>query len=110
MRMNRMESNFAPPGGESLNMVERRASKWLDDYVLHNSNIQKLFESKPNEPVNIIVFTHGMVIKSLLHHIMGFNDSMIWKISIDNTSVTTLYFRKEGWFVEKVNDTSHLSL
>jgi broad specificity phosphatase PhoE len=41
-------------------------------------------------------------------YIMGFDKSFTWKISIDNTSVTKLYFNEAGWGLDYINNTAHL--
>lgn len=110
-RMNMMTHGFLPPGGESLHQVERRASKWLEDRILYNEDIKnKAAERKANgeKPLNIFCFSHGMTIKCLLHYVMGFDTSFTWKIAIENTSISTLYFGNEGWRLLGINDHSHL--
>lgn len=100
--INTIGSFFVPPGGESQKMVEQRISSWLEKECLSNGNYL-------NGPINIAVFSHGMVLKCLLHYVMGFDDRLIYKISLEPTSISILKFTSEGWFLVKVNDTSHLS-
>lgn len=109
-RMCYMTNSFLPPDGESLSQVERRASKWLEDNILYNNSFIEYTKSQNNKkvPVNIAIVSHGMVIKTLLHYIMGFDRGMTWKIAIGNTSVTKLYFNKLGWHINCINDCSHL--
>ena len=99
MEMNIHNHQFLPPNGESLSQVERRVSKWLEEDILYNRDMNGN---------NIAIFSHGMTIKCLLHHIMGFDKSFTWKISIDNTSITHLSFGAKGWALHSINDTSHL--
>jgi len=109
-KMNILNQSFLPPMGESMNQVERRASKWLEDAILYNNTICdeiKSINGVGGIP-NIAAFSHGMTIKTLLHYIMGFDKSFTWKISILNTSVTKFHFGKNGWALDYVNDTSHL--
>lgn len=111
LSMGYFTNSFAPPNGESLNVVERRASKWLDEHIMFDNNVLILSKSKMKEvgkKLDIAVFTHGMTIKCLLHYIMGFDKSLTWKISVDNTSVSKLSFDDEGWKVRCINDCSHL--
>jgi len=105
LRMERLNNTFQPPNGESMNQVERRASKWLEDEILYN---KALIQPDMDIPLNIAVFSHGMTIKCLLHYIMGFDKNFTWKINIDNTSVTKLSFNHRGWFLNSINDCSHL--
>lgn len=94
--------DFTPPNGESIRMVERRVSMWLEAAFLHREC------SYWPAPPDICIVTHGVTIKALLHHVLGMNDRMVWRIRIDNTSVTKLRYTPRGWFVESVNDTGHL--
>jgi broad specificity phosphatase PhoE len=101
--LDRVHMDFAPPGGESLRAVERRAVGWLRDAYLDD-------DLKLEDPHDrrILVVTHGMVIKCLLHHILGFDDRLTWRVRIDNTSQTVVRFTARGWFLDAVNDTAHL--
>jgi broad specificity phosphatase PhoE len=100
LNMSASGKRFLPPNGESLSMVERRASNWLDENILYNPSMQN---SK------IALFSHGMTIRCLLHNIMGFDQSFISKISIENTSVTEMYFSlNDGWKINYINKCSHL--
>lgn len=99
-KMNYLNHCFSPPNGESLSRVERRVSEFVDDY---------LYDPDMNGK-HIGIFTHGQVIKCLLHHIMGFDKSFTWKLSIDNTSLTKLSFSEIGWKVLYINDYSHLRI
>jgi len=105
-QMSAQNMSFQPPNGESLTQVERRASKWLEDEILYNKEIVNL--CKGGNSINILCFSHGMTIKTLLHYIIGFDKNFAWKINIDNTSVTKLTFGKDGWFLNYLNDCSHL--
>lgn len=111
VRMGHLTHCFIPPNGESLHQVERRASKWLEETILYNKGYMELAERNrkaSKAPTNIYCFTHGMTIKCLLHYIMGFDQNFTWKVSIDNTSLTKLYFNETGWRLLGVNDTAHL--
>jgi broad specificity phosphatase PhoE len=107
LRMASMEHGFLPPGGESLHQVERRASLWLEENVLYNQEVQS-FARLTGRPANVAVFSHGMTIKCLLHYVMGFDKSFTWKVTIDNTSISKLYFGKDGWRLLSINDCAHL--
>lgn len=111
-QMAAMSHGFLPPDGESLHQVERRASKWLEDRILYNKDI--IFDAKyrkgnDKDPLHIMCFSHGMTIKCLLHYVMGFDQSFTWKVTIDNTSITRLYFGKDGWRLLGINDHEHLT-
>lgn len=111
LRMAAMTNAFLPPNGESLHMVERRASKWLEDTILYNKLVQEEAgrrHVKKLPPQNIFVFSHGMTIKCLLHYIMGFDQSFTWKVTLENTSISKLYFDNKGWRLLTINDHAHL--
>lgn len=102
---------FAPPNGESLNVVERRAAQWLDDNIMFNQEIIDLSSKKievSGKPLEIACFSHGMTIKCLLHYIMNFDKSFTWKVGVDNTSVAKVTFGHEGWKLHYINNCSHL--
>lgn len=111
LRMAALTNTFLPPNGESLHMVERRASKWLEDNILYNKLVQEEAQRRHDNklpPQNILAFSHGMTIKCLLHYIMGFDQSFTWKLTLDNTSISKLYFGMTGWRLISINDQAHL--
>lgn len=111
LRMAAMTHGFLPPNGESLHMVERRASQWLEDTILYNKQMIEFASSRRAtgaKPLNIYAFSHGMTIKCLLHYVMGFDSSFTWKLTLENTSISKLYFGPEGWRLLTINDHAHL--
>jgi broad specificity phosphatase PhoE len=83
-------------------MVQRRASNWLEDEILYNPEFQGAQEK------TILIFSHGLVIKTLLHYILGFSDRYIYRFKLDNTGICEFKYTEEGWFPISINDTSHL--
>lgn len=79
------------PQGESFAMVIARASNAL----------AKIMEEEKEK--DIVVFTHGGVIQSLLSYYLCGNESMYWNFRIGNTSVTQIYFCDGLAVVEKLN-------
>lgn len=111
LRMAAMTNAFLPPNGESMHMVERRASQWLEENILYNKRLSEIAAVRKEvgeKPLNIFVFSHGMTIKCLLHYIMGFDQSFTWKLTLENTSISKLYFSQEGWRLLTINDHAHL--
>lgn len=111
MRMGLLTHGFLPPHGESLHQVERRAGTWLENNILYNKGViekAKALAVHGSRPLNIFCFSHGMTIKCLLHYVMGFDQSFTWKLTIDNTSISKLYFGKDGWRLLSINDCAHL--
>lgn len=110
-RMACMNNGFQPPNGESMNQVERRVSLWMEENILYNK--YKIEEAKQrrdeNKPkMNIAVFSHGMTIKCLLNHIVGFDKSFTWRLTLENTSISKLSFGEDGWRLITINDHAHL--
>ena len=112
MTMGYLNHAFLPPNGESLHQVERRASKWLEENILYNPEMyEKTWEYHTEGRINnIVIFSHGMTIKCLLHYIMGFDKHLTWKVTIDNTAISRLYFGKNGWRILSINDSAHLTI
>jgi broad specificity phosphatase PhoE len=111
LRMAAMTNGFLPPNGESMHMVERRASQWLEDNILYNKQMIEqatIRKAEGKSPLNIFVFSHGMTIKCLLHYIMGFDQSFTWKLTLENTSISKLHFGYQGWRLLTINDHAHL--
>jgi broad specificity phosphatase PhoE len=111
LSMGYFTNGFAPPNGESLNVVERRAAQWLDNNIMFSEDIIKSSDDKiklKGEPLEIACFSHGMTIKCLLHYIMNFDKSFTWKVAVSNTSVAKVSFDHEGWRLHYINNCSHL--
>lgn len=99
--MNTKGALFVPPKGESQLMVEHRVSSWFMEEILHNPNYL-------DKNSTIAIFSHGLTIKCFLHFVMNFDERLIYRIRLDNTSVCKLRFTHEGWFIDTLNNTSHL--
>ncbi len=90
---------FTPPKGESQKDVEQRAWQYLSEHIL----------SKTWKPTDCVaVFAHGIVIKSIIRHILDSAPAMTWKINLENTSLTVFHLKEQGWFLDTVNDAAHL--
>ncbi|MDF1496782.1 MAG: histidine phosphatase family protein [Patescibacteria group bacterium] len=97
-QMSEMGIDFCPPGGESQRQVIMRVSSWLHEAILDN---QEIIES--GKSASIAVFSHGLTIKCLLNYIMNFDDHLIWRIVIDNCSVSLFVFNARGWWPKYMN-------
>ena len=97
-QMNVLGMHFAWPEGDSLYDVEQRAAIWL----------YRAIQKHQHTTDSIGVFTHGMVIKCLLHFIMQFDHKLTWGMDIKNTAITMLDYKLNHWFVKRINDTGHL--
>ena len=96
--------DFVPPQGESMRMVQRRMSTWLEQEIIYNENLA----SKPQD-LTVAIVGHGQSSRCLFQYIMGYRDSLLWQLAIDNTSISRFIFDSRGWSVVKLNDSSHLS-
>lgn len=95
--------DFVPPQGESLRTVQRRVSGWLEREIIYNESLT----SEPRD-LTVAVVGHGAASRCLFHYIMGFRDSLLSRMAIDNTSIARFIFDHRGWSVVKLNDASHL--
>ncbi len=90
---------FRPPGGESQADVVQRMRTWLD-----------LVEDSYNgQARRIAVFSHGFAIKSLLTSVLLAPPESIYAMITHNTSINGLKFDGQKWYVERLNDHSHLA-
>ena len=97
-------SHFVGPDGESLRVVERRASGWIEDEFIYNKELVEKEQS-----LKIAIVGHGNTTRCLFHYIMGFDERFILRIGIANTSISRFIFNKEGWSVLCLNDDRHLT-
>jgi len=131
-RMNSENWEWAAPGaspidgaqGESQRDVEARMVAFVEG-CLSAPDDPALCAAPPeaNAPINTVIekadfhtvaiFTHGMAIKCLLRALEQSSPSVTHKRIITNTSITEVKYSianggAGGWFVECVNDASHL--
>jgi broad specificity phosphatase PhoE len=96
-----LNMGFQIPGGETLHRAERRAATWLENKIIYNDKLK--------DDANIAIVSHGILIKTILHYILGFEQKFVWKISLYNTGICKLqYHRAEGWHICSINDVGHL--
>jgi broad specificity phosphatase PhoE len=96
-------AQFVPPDGESFNMVQRRVSNWLEDELLYNSDL-----IASEQMLRIAIVGHGIATKCLMRYILGFDEQYIWKMTLENTSISRFRFNHAGWIPVCINDTAHL--
>lgn len=95
--------HFVPPEGESLRMVQRRVSNWLEDEFIYNEELTATPTS-----MRVAIVGHGTASRCLFQYIMGFDYSLLRRMAIENTSIGRFLFDDQGWAVLKINDASHL--
>ncbi len=96
--------DFVPPQGESLRMVQRRLSGWIESEFIYNQELA----AQPHN-LTVAVIGHGTASRCLFQYIMGFRDTLVWKIALNNTSISRFIFNRDGWSVVSLNDSSHLT-
>jgi broad specificity phosphatase PhoE len=83
------------PGGESLEDVRRRAVEVVDDIpTKHNGNV--------------LLVSHRVVIKVLVCHLLGLDNSHFWNVRQDVCGVTVFDYTDGRLVLTRHNDTSHL--
>jgi broad specificity phosphatase PhoE len=103
--INYQNMGYLFPNGESYHRVSRRAATFLEDSIIYNKSTLAL--AKDME-VNVGVFSHGMTIKAMLFYVMGFDQSFMWRVKIDNTSISHIVYNDKGFFLNSINDLGHL--
>jgi 2,3-bisphosphoglycerate-dependent phosphoglycerate mutase len=96
-------AHFVGPQGESMRVVQRRVSNWLEDEIIYN-------ESLTGSPLalTIGIVGHGNASRALFQYIMGFDERFLWRVALDNTSISRFVFDRGGWAVVALNDSAHL--
>ena len=86
----------SPPGGESFQDVCARIEKFITSLA------------PPKREGAIAIVSHGGAIRSILHKYMGLREKEIWRIHVENTSVSLLQSNGATFDVIFANDFSHL--
>ena len=97
-------NDFKPQGGESLREVERRVSQWLEEELIYN----RAYVSRPLS-MRIAIVGHGTATKCLMRYILGFDQRLMFRMSLDNCSISRFRFDCGGWSLISINDSVHSS-
>jgi alpha-ribazole phosphatase len=81
--------NFTPNNGESYKMMYNRVREFIYD-------IEK------DKVDNILIVTHGGVIKTFYSYIMGENLDVFWKFSCSNGCIAHIKYEYGNWFIEEI--------
>ncbi len=73
-------ANKAPPNGETFSQLQQRAIHFLDEMLTKHVG------------ENIVVVTHGGMIRTLLAHVLNMELKGLFRFTIDHASVTQLDF------------------
>ena len=97
-------AHFVAPEGESLRMVERRVSRWIEDELVYNKDLVEREKS-----LKVAIVGHGTASQCLMHYIMGFDERMVGLMPLENCSISRFLFSSQGWSVLSINDSRHIS-
>jgi broad specificity phosphatase PhoE len=84
-----------PPGGEALRVVCRRVLRAID----------RIAAAHPNGD-DVLVVAHGGVISVYACHLLGCSFNDLWRLRVDNCSITTV----DPPRIVTLNDTHHLAV
>ncbi len=90
------DPHFRRGGGESYVDAQQRMVAGMEEIVAAHSDGQ------------IVVVSHGAVLRALLAHVLGFPINGLYRLQIANASWTLIAWDGEHWFVRHINDTCHL--
>jgi alpha-ribazole phosphatase len=81
-------ANLAPPKGETFSQLHARAKSFVEDVSNHSQD------------KNILVITHGGLIRALIAEVLQIPLKRLFRMTIDYASLTQLEFKGE---IPKVN-------
>ncbi|MBW3668463.1 MAG: histidine phosphatase family protein [Actinobacteria bacterium] len=93
----RGDTDYAPPGGESLVSVGARV----------RAACEALAEDARER--NVVVVSHVSPIKAAVTWALGTGDDVIWRLFLDLASVSKVQIGPHGPILRTYNDTTHLS-
>ena len=88
---------YKVPGGESTLEAYERIKTFIKELEEQEKN------AEASEKKNILVVTHGGIIKLFLCYVLGGNLDLFWKLKSDTASVSVVSCFQGFWSVEKVN-------
>ncbi|MDE2965494.1 MAG: histidine phosphatase family protein [Acidobacteriota bacterium] len=93
------DPSFAPPGGESDLQLYSRADTVVD----------RLREIRTDSGSNLLVVTHGGMLRALIARLLGLSAQKMWKFRFANAGLSLVSVFDDGSaVVDLLNDTSHL--
>ena len=92
----RADTDFAPPGGESLAQLNGRVSAACDELAAVAAGQR------------VAVFTHVSPIKSAVRWALGASDEISWRLHVSQAQITRIGFRGLAPRLTSYNETTHL--
>lgn len=84
------------PGEGSLDNVHKRVMKYVDEII------------SKNEGKNILIVSHGGVIKLIILGLLGIGLEVYNKFYVANTSLSIVHIDKDKRYLRTLNDTCHV--
>jgi alpha-ribazole phosphatase len=81
--------DFAPSGGESYRCFYERVENFMDELV-------------NDSPENVLVVTHGGVIKSIYCYVLDGNIDFYWKFSSKNGDISLIKYEYGNIFIDSI--------
>ena len=89
--------SYRIPGGESTMEAYERIKSFIQE-LEEQAKMEEALEER-----NILIVTHGGIIKLFLCYVLGENLDLFWKLKSDTASVSILSCSQGFWSIEKVN-------
>lgn len=80
---------FTPPNGESFITFYSRVKEFMD--YIKNCNCE-----------NVLLVTHGGVIRATYAYILGENLDLYWKFASKNIDLTLIKYEYKNWFIDSI--------
>lgn len=105
--MRRLHVDFAAPGGESIRQAGERALRVIWKEVAGYREGEEGGKDNRRDALNVLVVSHGMVIRALVFLLCGLRGEGVWRLGCDNCSLTELVVDSRGVALIRLNDHSH---
>ncbi|MFL0267287.1 alpha-ribazole phosphatase [Candidatus Clostridium radicumherbarum] len=80
---------FSPPGGESYLEVYNRVKEFMEELLREQSE-------------NVLVVTHGGIIRTILCYVLGGNLENFWKFSSKNCDISLIKYEYGNIFIDSI--------
>jgi len=84
------------PGEISFDAVTERVKEGLDSIL------------KDKDNMNIVIVSHGGIVRLIIKYLMGFSGEWYNKTWIDNTAISVVEIREKGNLLRLLNDCAHI--
>lgn len=88
--------NYGFPGEQNIDKVIERIKPSIDRII-------------ENEDGNVLIISHGGIIRLMIMYIMGLDNSWFTKMWINNTGISIIELKKDRRLMLTVNDSAHLT-